>query len=82
MTEYADLGYMSQSQIFNDHEVSFHVTSQRRDNSLTTKLQTVFDASAKTSSRLSLNNVQFIGPTVQDYLLSILVRFRQHKNIK
>ncbi|KYM97734.1 hypothetical protein ALC62_11575 [Cyphomyrmex costatus] len=44
----------------------------------TTKLRVVFDASAKTSSGLSLNDVQMVGPTIQQDLFNILTRFRQH----
>ncbi|XP_058840856.1 uncharacterized protein LOC131696328 [Topomyia yanbarensis] len=47
--------------------------------SSTTKLRMVFDASAKTSSDLSLNDVMEVGPTVQDSLFNIILRFRMHK---
>lgn len=52
-----------------------------RESSTTTKLRTVFDASAVTSSGYSLNDIQMVGPTVQDDLLSILLRFRTHKYV-
>ncbi|KAL0902136.1 hypothetical protein ABMA27_000080 [Loxostege sticticalis] len=52
-----------------------------REESLTTKLRTVFDASASTSTGVSLNDIQMIGPTVQEDLTSILFRFRQHKYV-
>ncbi|RLU21169.1 hypothetical protein DMN91_006519 [Ooceraea biroi] len=44
----------------------------------TTKLRVVFDASAKTTSGKSLNDILLVGPTIQQELFSILVRFRQH----
>ncbi|XP_050063210.1 uncharacterized protein LOC126552533 [Aphis gossypii] len=47
--------------------------------SLTTKLRVVFDASAKSTSNLSLNDVLLCGPTVQDDLVTILMRFRKHQ---
>ncbi|XP_047520275.1 uncharacterized protein LOC125059771 [Pieris napi] len=34
-----------------------------------------------TSNNLSLNSIQMVGPTVQDDLVSILLRFRQHKYV-
>lgn len=49
-----------------------------RESSLTTKLRVVFDASAPSSNGLSLNNIQFVGPVLQDDLFSILLRFRKH----
>lgn len=52
-----------------------------RDNSLTTQLRVVFDASALTTSGLSFNNIQLVGPSVQSDLISILIRFRQHKYV-
>ncbi|XP_022827437.1 uncharacterized protein LOC111357108 isoform X1 [Spodoptera litura] len=52
-----------------------------RETSTTTKFRVVFDGSAKTSSKLSLNDIQLVGPVVQDDLVSILIRFRQHKFI-
>lgn len=39
----------------------------------------MFDGSVKTSSDLSLNDTQIVGPIVQDDLFFILFRFRQHK---
>ncbi|XP_043487517.1 uncharacterized protein LOC122514647 [Polistes fuscatus] len=46
--------------------------------SITTKLRVVFDASAKTSNGKSLNNVLMVGPTIQEDLFALLVRFRSH----
>ncbi|XP_075150831.1 uncharacterized protein LOC142224938 [Haematobia irritans] len=42
----------------------------------TTKLRVVFDASTKTSSGKSLNDVLYTGPTLQNDLFAILLRFR------
>lgn len=52
-----------------------------RESSTTTKLRTVFDASATTSTGVSLNDIQMVGPTVQEDIISILLRFRQHKYV-
>ncbi|XP_025832766.1 uncharacterized protein LOC112905148 [Agrilus planipennis] len=49
-----------------------------KKDSLTTKLRVVFDASAKTTTGSSLNDIQYVGPTIQNDLWSILVRFRTH----
>lgn len=49
-----------------------------KSDSLTTKLRVVFDGSAKTASGISLNDTLKVGPTVQNDLFSIIIRFRQH----
>lgn len=52
-----------------------------KEDSLTTKCRVVFDSSAKTSSGLSLNDVQRVGPNLQQDVFSILVRFRRYKYV-
>ena len=49
-----------------------------RESSTTTKLRVVFNASSKTTSNLSLNDCLMVGPTIQQDLYSILMRFRKH----
>lgn len=50
-----------------------------KPDSSTTKLRVVFDASARSSTNLSLNDVMMIGPTVQRTLFDIVLRFRCHR---
>ncbi|XP_055633267.1 uncharacterized protein LOC129773651 [Toxorhynchites rutilus septentrionalis] len=50
-----------------------------KESSTTTKVRVVFDASCKTSSGFSVNDLQLVGPVVQDDLLSIHIRFRIHQ---
>jgi hypothetical protein len=47
-----------------------------RETSSTTKLRVVFDGSCKSSSGLSLNDLLYTGPRVQQELFHILLRFR------
>ncbi|XP_070510435.1 uncharacterized protein [Cardiocondyla obscurior] len=47
-----------------------------REESTTTKLRVVFDASAKTTSGFSLNDSLMIGATLQDGIIDIMLRFR------
>lgn len=77
MSEYEQLGHMSEVPLLSEQKTYFiphH--GVLRESSTTTKLRAVFNASAPTSSGVSLNNIQMVGPTVQDDLLSILIRFR------
>ncbi|XP_060873873.1 uncharacterized protein LOC132947602 [Metopolophium dirhodum] len=47
--------------------------------SRTTKLRVVFDASSKTETGISLNDVLMKGPVIQEELIKIIARFRTHK---
>ena len=49
-----------------------------KDSSTTTKLRVVFDASAKCSNSISLNQTLAVGPTLYPTLETILLRFRLH----
>lgn len=44
--------------------------------SSSTKLRVVFNASSKTSTGVSLNDVMLVGPVVQPDLISVILRFR------
>ncbi|XP_062704300.1 uncharacterized protein LOC134286664 [Aedes albopictus] len=50
-----------------------------KSDSTTTKLRVVFDASCATSTGVSLNNALMVGPTVQDDIITIILRFRFHR---
>lgn len=84
MTEYLRLGHMTELQepleCDKPHFYLPHHAVIKHD-STTTKLRVVFDGSAKTSSGLSLNDVQYLGQTVQDDLFSIILRFRKHQYV-
>ncbi|XP_062541429.1 uncharacterized protein LOC134209459 [Armigeres subalbatus] len=47
--------------------------------STSTKIRVVFDASCKTTSGFSVNDMQLVGPVAQKDLLSIVMRFRTHQ---
>ena len=49
-----------------------------KESSTTTKLRAVFDASAKSSSSVSLNEQLLVGPTVHSTLIDVLIHFRSH----
>ena len=50
-----------------------------KESSSTTKLRAVFDASAKSSTGVSLNDTLLVGPTVHPPLVDILIRFRSYR---
>nr|CAH7726126.1 unnamed protein product [Callosobruchus chinensis] len=83
MKEYEDMGHMSLvpeeiSQIQKSTNPVYYMPHHAvvREESQTTKLRVVFDASALTTNGLSLNQIQCVGPIVQDDLLAIILRFR------
>ena len=50
-----------------------------KDTSTTPKLRVAFDASAKSSMGISLNDQPLVFPMVHALLLDMLLRFRRHK---
>lgn len=49
------------------------------ENSATTKIRVVYDASCKSDNSMSLNDVLMEGPVIQEELVSIIARYRTHK---
>lgn len=78
MEEYENLGHMTEvptHEIRNcDYFIPHHCVI--KPDSSTTKLRVVFDASAKASGGLSLNDILHTGPKIQNDLFTILLRFR------
>jgi len=52
-----------------------------KEDSLTTKQRIVFDASAETSNGRSLNDLLFVGPTLQNDLPAVLLNWRQYRHV-
>jgi len=77
LDEYRSLGHMRFVEIFDDDSffyLPYHGVFKCTRQSA--KIRVVFNASCKTTSRVSLNDVLRIGPIVQSYLADILMRFR------
>ncbi|XP_058816696.1 uncharacterized protein LOC131679970 [Topomyia yanbarensis] len=77
LREYLELGHMTLAEcpapkgsVYRPHHCVV------KEASSTTKCRVVFDASAKTTSTNSLNDVLMAGPVLQDSLVNILLRFR------
>lgn len=54
------------------------VHAVRKESSTTTKVRAVFDASARSSTGVSLNDTLLVGPTIHPPLVDVLLRFRSH----
>lgn len=89
MQEYLDLGHMTRAATtekqhavmnkkcelrYSCYYIPHHAVV--REESKTTKTRIVFDASAKTSSKKSLNEILMVGPTIQESLLVRLMKWR------
>lgn len=89
MREYENLGQMTLQELFeqfdsnnkpdSSNNVSLLPQSVVLRDSITTKCRVVFDASCKTTSGISLNDMLLVGPVVQEDLYSILLRLRLRK---
>ncbi|VEN50686.1 unnamed protein product [Callosobruchus maculatus] len=77
--EYKALGHMTLVST-DSEETSYFLPHHGvlKESSITTKLRTVFDGSCKTSTGWSLNDLQYIGPKVQNDIYDILLRFRTY----
>lgn len=83
MSEYESLGHMTPCSLNNPEKPCHFIPHHGvlRESSVTTKLRAVFNASSPTTTGVTYNDLQMVGPVVQDDLLSILLRFRQHRYI-
>ncbi|XP_055591539.1 uncharacterized protein LOC129743526 [Uranotaenia lowii] len=79
MSEYLALGHMEEVSALIDEGYYIPHHAVFKESSSTTKTRVVFDASAKTTTGISLNDTLLVGPTVQSDLVSILLRFCTHQ---
>ena len=80
MKEYFDMGQVPSDNLQRPHQDTFYLPMHavQKESSSTTKLRAVFDASAKSSTRVSLNDTLQVGPTVHSSLINVLLRFRSY----
>lgn len=77
MEEYVSLGHMRPMPEKSDaYYIPHHAVLKL--SSTTTKLRQVFDASRKSNSGYSLNDILMVGPTIQDDLSSLIIRWRKY----
>ncbi|XP_011701203.1 PREDICTED: uncharacterized protein LOC105457927 [Wasmannia auropunctata] len=74
--EYLELGHMSLVEDPGDNGYYMPHHAVVKESSETTKVRIVFDASAKTNTGVSLNDMLMTGPSIQNKLFSHLIRFR------
>ena len=82
--EYLDLKHarlVTAEEMKTPQEKSYYlpVHGVHKQSSSTTKLRVVFDASAQTSTKISLNDTLAVGPTLHPTLDKILLKFRTYK---
>jgi len=85
MKEYEDLSYMElvkdkDSEIEGEKCYLPH-HAVRKEDSTSTKLHVVFDASCKTQTGVNLNDISLKGPIIQVDIIHILARFRTHEYV-
>ena len=81
MADYINLGHarlVSPQDLLLPSESTYYmpVHSVVKESSSSTKIRAVFDASAATSTKVSLNDLLAVGPTLQPSLDRILMKFR------
>ncbi|XP_031622711.1 uncharacterized protein LOC116340379 [Contarinia nasturtii] len=79
LAEYLTLGHMKELE---SHEIPKNFLPHHpviKESSSTTKVRTVFDASAITSNGASLNDLLYIGPTIQPDLFDLLIQWRRFR---
>ena len=83
MKEYIKLNHMTPVKSSNLPQMEYFLPHHPviKEPSLTTKLRVVFDGSQKTTTGLSLNDIQFTEPSLQADIFAALLIFRQHRFI-
>ncbi|CAH2227630.1 jg280, partial [Pararge aegeria aegeria] len=79
INEYIALRHMIPAKSSSNSDCYLPHLSVYRADSATTKVRIVFNASSKTSSSVSLNDVMYKGPNLQQDLQSLLLKWRQYR---
>lgn len=81
--EYLQLGHMQLVKNDDELDEGFYLPHHGviKETSHTTKLRVVFNASARSSTQLSLNDVLMVGPIQQDNIFILILRFRMFKYV-
>lgn len=79
--EYISLGHMSLVETYSTPHYFLPHLGVFREHATSTKLRVVFDGGMKSSTGLSLNDLQMVGPGIQGDLIAILLRFRENRYV-
>ncbi|XP_050558193.1 uncharacterized protein LOC126912059 [Spodoptera frugiperda] len=79
ITEYIKLGHMRKCTQKRLPDCILPHLCVLRPDSTTTSLRVVFNASAKTSTGYSLNDLMYSGPNLQQDLFTLILKWRQYK---
>jgi len=74
MDDYRELGHMQVATRLGKYFLPLHVVTKVENGKL--KIRVVFDASARTPSGKSLNDLVLTGPKLQNDITDVLLRFR------
>ncbi|XP_037919504.1 uncharacterized protein LOC119656896 [Hermetia illucens] len=84
MEEYLALGHMVEGPVadkFTKQTYYLPHHAVRKDDSTTTKLRVVFNASQATPTGKSLNDILLVGPNIQNSITHVLMRWRTHRYV-
>lgn len=76
MSTYIELGHMKETSTKIHYYIPHHHVFKPGTNEK--KFRVVFNASSKTKDNLSLNDLLYVGPSIQDDLFNIILRFREN----
>lgn len=79
MEEYTKLGHMHQTNCNSTEGYYMAHHCVQRPGSTTSALRVVYNASGATTTGVSLNDLMYRGPNLQQDLLSLVIRWRQYK---
>lgn len=82
MTEYLTLGHMMPTNNYGKGECTEYYLPHHgvvREDSTTTALRVVFNGSQPTSNGMSLNDIMHKGPNLQNDLMLLILKWRQHR---
>ncbi|KAH9640131.1 hypothetical protein HF086_002791 [Spodoptera exigua] len=83
MSEYQQLGHMCKADNVDESKPAFYLPHHGviKLDSTTTKLRVVFNASSKSSSSKSLNDLMCCGPNLQKDLMTLILNWRTYKYV-